>query len=71
MKGIKLSEKFFKQYGLPMLENDFPELLPQIACGLLGEGSECFGFDDEISKDHDFDAGFCIFLPDENSLMVY
>lgn len=66
MKGIELSEKFFEQYGLPMLKNDFPELMPKIACGLIGEGSECFGFDDEISKDHDFDAGFCIFLPDED-----
>ena len=66
MKGIELSEKYFEQYGLPMLQNQFQELLPNIACGIMGEGSECMGFDDEVSRDHDFDAGFCIFLPSEN-----
>ena len=68
MKGIELAEKYFYEFGKPMLENDFPELLPKIACGIIGEGSECFGFDDDISKDHDFEAGFCIFLPSEDIL---
>ena len=66
MKGIELSEKFFGQYGKPMLEKEFPDLLPKIACGIAGGGSECFGFDDSISTDHDFEAGFCIFLPGED-----
>lgn len=66
MKGIELSESFFNEYGRSMLENEFPELLPKLACGITGAGSECFGFDDEISKDHDFEAGFCIFLPGED-----
>ena len=66
MKGIELSEKFFERYGKPMLEKEFPDLLPKIACGIAGSGSECFGFDDNISTDHDFEAGFCIFLPGED-----
>ena len=49
-----------------MLASEFPELLPLIAVGLCGSGSECFGFDDEVSRDHDFEPGFCIFLPDED-----
>ena len=66
MKGLELSRAFFEEYGRPMLETQFPELWPQLAVGLLGSGSECFGFDDEVSQDHDFEPGFCIFLPGED-----
>ena len=64
MKGIELSEKFYNEYGAPMLYNEFPEIDGEIAVALCGSGSECFGYDDEISKDHDFEPGFCIFVPD-------
>lgn len=66
MKGIELSEKFYFEYGEPMLRERFPEILPFLAAGIAGSGSECLGFDDEVSRDHDFEAGFCIFLPDES-----
>ncbi len=65
MKGLELSEKYYLEYGAPMLENEFSELISIIAIGLCGSGSECFGFDDDLSKDHDFEPGFCIFVPDE------
>ena len=48
-----------------MLEKRFPELVPYLAAGLIGSGSECYGYDDEVSRDHDFEPGFCIFLPGE------
>lgn len=66
MRGLELSEKFYLEYGEPMLREKFGELMSLIAVGLVGSGSECFGYDDEISRDHDFEAGFCIFLPDES-----
>ena len=66
MKGLELSEKFYIEYGEPMLHNLFPEIEQHIAVGLLGSGSECFGFDDNISTDHDFEPGFCLLLPDED-----
>ena len=51
---------------MPMLQEKFPELLPYVAAGLFGSGSECFGFDDELSRDHDFDPGFMLLLPGED-----
>ena len=66
MKGIDLSREFYEQIGLPMLEEHFKDKLDRIAVGFLGHGSECFGFDDEISKDHDYEPGFCIWLTEED-----
>lgn len=65
MKGIELCERFFFECGEPMLKRDFADILPLLAIGIAGSGSECFGYDDEISRDHDFEPGFCIFIPDE------
>ncbi len=66
MKGLDLSRAFYEECGKPMLEREFPALLPFLAVGLFGSGSECFGYDDEVSRDHDFEPGFCIFLPGED-----
>lgn len=63
-KGLDLCEAFYHEYGEPMLREKFPMYLPYIAAGLVGEGSECLGFDDAISRDHDFGPGFCLFLTD-------
>lgn len=62
MQGIELSREFYLQYGKPMLEREFPDVLDRIAVGLAGEGSECLGFDDEVSRDHDFEPGFCLWI---------
>jgi hypothetical protein len=66
MNGLEIAEAYFNEHGMPMLEKKFPELLPYIAAGLFGSGSECFGFDDELSRDHDFDPGFMLLLPNED-----
>ena len=66
MKGLELSERFYLECGKPMLEEQFPDLLPVLAAGLFGSGSECMGYDDETSRDHDFEPGFMILLPGED-----
>ena len=66
MRGIELCRGFYEAYGAPMLHEQFPQFEEVIAVGLAGAGSECFGFDDEISRDHDFEPAFCLFLPDED-----
>ena len=66
MRGLDVSRGFYEEYGAPMLRREFADLLPYIAAGLVGSGSECYGFDDDVSRDHDFEAGFCIFLPGED-----
>ncbi|MBQ4002295.1 MAG: hypothetical protein II601_07920, partial [Lachnospiraceae bacterium] len=66
MKGLELSRKFYEELVRPMLEKGFSGLLPYLAVGLAGSGSECLGYDDEISADHDFEPGVCIFLPGED-----
>ena len=66
MKGLEICRRYFFEYGKPMIEENFPELIPHVAAGLFGSGSECFGYDDEVSRDHDFEAGFIIVLPSED-----
>lgn len=63
--GLELCESFYKEYGIPMIRTKFPAYEGMIAAGLVGEGSECFGFDDEVSRDHDFGPGFCLWLTDQ------
>lgn len=66
MTQLEHCEMFFKTYGEPMLNKLFPEYMSKMTVGLVGEGSECFGFDDDISKDHDYQIGFCIWLDEKD-----
>lgn len=63
MKGLELAEKYYEAYGRQMLDDQFADMKGQTAAGLVGYGSECLGFDDDISKDHDYGPSFCIWLP--------
>ena len=65
MKGLEISKKFYLEFGEKMLTENFPEIIDKVAIGLIGSGSECFGYDDSVSTDHDFDPGFQIFIPDD------
>ncbi len=62
MKGIAEAKLFYEEYGAQMLREQFPAYENRIAVGLAGRGSECLGYDDAISRDHDFPLGFCLWL---------
>ncbi|WP_421778840.1 DUF4037 domain-containing protein [Gardnerella sp. DNF01144] len=65
--GMQLSKEYWQTYGKQLLElPKFRDYKNRIAAGLVGHGSECYGFDDEISRDHDFGPGFCMWLTDED-----
>ncbi len=66
MNGLSLAKQYFEDCGLPMIRQSFPAYEGRIAAGLVGEGSECFGFDDEISRDHDWGPSFCLWLTDQD-----
>lgn len=65
MNGLELARGYYEDFGKPMLEAEFADILPYLAAGFTGRGSEHYGFDDEVSRDHDFEPGFCLFLPGE------
>lgn len=62
ISNLERSRIFYETYGKKMIHEKFPAYEEQIAVGLVGEGSDCFGFDDPISADHDYAAGFCMWL---------
>ena len=62
MKGLDVSRAYWNGFVAPAVAAHFPALLPRVAAGLVGEGSECFGFDDDLSRDHDFDPFPCLWL---------
>ena len=66
MKGLDLSRRYFEELGLSALRNHFPEYLDRAACGLIGPGSDVFGYDDEISRDHNWGPRFWIVLSSED-----
>ena len=66
MKGLELARQYYEAYGKEMLQRQFPQVLPYLAIGLAGSGSECYGYDDDFSRDHDCEPAFCIFLPGED-----
>ena len=62
--NLERSRIFYETVGKEMIHTHFPEWEKRIAVGLVGEGSDCYGFDDEISMDHDYAVGFCMWLTD-------
>ena len=65
ISGMELARRFYKEYGQAMIHEGFAEYEDRITAGLVGRGSQCYGFDDPLSRDHDFGPDFCIWLDDD------
>lgn len=70
ISGLALARDYFEQVGKPMLTREFSECFERMAIGLCGEGSDCLGFDDAISADHDHGPGFVIWLSEEDYAQI-
>ena len=70
MRGLDEARRFYAERGQAMIRSRFPDYEGRIAVGLAGRGSQCFGYDDALSRDHDFEQGFCLWLTDEDDLKI-
>jgi hypothetical protein len=62
VQGLELSRRFYFEAVRPILDRNFPEL--EHAAALIGHGSELLGFDDEVSRDHQWGARVQLFVRD-------
>src|SRR5215210_6233207 len=58
------SRRLFREVVLPVLEREFPEETAQTAFGLFGYGSEAYGMDDEVSRDHHWGLRIDALMPE-------
>ena len=65
MAFLDEAKRLYEDSGRELIHRLLPGFEGLMAIGLAGHGSECFGFDDEISQDHDFFPGFSIWIDDE------
>lgn len=63
--GLEIAKKYCDEILLPFFKQKHPILLDNISIGIAGEGSECFGYDDILSQDHDFTFECCVWVNDE------
>ena len=70
MTGLELSEQLYRDKVRDAIAAEFPDYETRIAVGLAGPGSECFGYDDAISRDHDFAPRLCLWLTEADARAV-
>ena len=64
--AIEGSRRLYEAQVAPMIREKFADYENRIAVGIAGEGSDCFGYDDYVSRDHDFGSGVVLWLTDDD-----
>jgi hypothetical protein len=64
VKGLELARRYFTDVVHPAFQKRAPGALARLAFGLAGPGSDCYGFDDEISRDHDWGPRVWVWVPE-------
>ena len=65
MNGLEVARRFFAEWGLPFLQEQFPDLAERAAAGLL-HGSQVLQADDALSRDHGWGPMFLLLLTEED-----
>ena len=66
MRFLERARSLYEEKGAKLIHERFPDHEGRIAVGLAGRGSQCFGYDDELSADHDYTLGFSLWLTEED-----
>lgn len=61
--GLALSRAYFDEVVAPILTRRFPDL--PYSAGRLGSGSDVLGFDDDVSRDHDWGLRLSLFVAED------
>lgn len=62
-KGLDMAEEFYLNEVKTFILKNYYEFIKYSAFAFVGEGSDCYGYDDAISRDHDFYKKCTWFLP--------
>ncbi len=65
LNGLGLARAYYEAFGRKMIKEMFPDYVSRVAVGLSGRGSDCLGYDDGASRDHDWGPDFCMWITDE------
>ena len=66
MNSMEASRRFYEEQVKNLIHEQFGQYEDRIAVGIAGEGSDCFGYDDFMSRDHDFGTGVCLWITEED-----
>jgi len=66
MQALEIARSWYENILNPHLAEEFPAERSRIAVAMAGRGSECFGFDDDISRDHDHIIGVMLLLTEDD-----